>query len=324
MSRLLEVEDLQVQFRGSRRLGDKQVVRAVDGITFGLDMGESLGLVGESGCGKTTTARAVMRILEPSGGRITLEDVDITHLGGKSLRAIRRRLQLVFQDPYSSLNARMMVREIVAEPLRVQGLYRSDGKARVDELLNTVGLRPEMGNRYPYELSGGQRQRVGIARALALSPRLLVLDEPVSALDVSIQAQVLNLLVDLRNQAEMGFLFISHDLAVVRHVCDRIAVMYLGVIVEHGTASEVMDTPHHPYTEALLSAIPAEDPDDRRKRIILEGDVPSQVNLPSGCRFRTRCWKADDACLTAPPLARLENGHAVACHHPRTGPADGI
>jgi oligopeptide/dipeptide ABC transporter ATP-binding protein len=317
VTKLLSVDALHVHFKDSRLGGGKGVVRAVDGISFELDIGESLGLVGESGCGKTTTARAIMRILEPTSGAITLDGSDITHLSAKELRSLRRNFQLVFQDPYSSLNARMTVQQIIAEPLLVQGIYADAGAARVGDLLDEVGLSREYADRYPYQLSGGQRQRVGIARALALAPRLLVLDEPVSALDVSIQAQVLNLLVDLRDQADMGFLLISHDLAVIRHICDRVAVMYLGVIVEYGDADEVLNSPKHPYTEALLSAIPREDPDDKRSRIILEGDVPSPMNVPTGCRFRTRCWKADDACLTEPELVTAGNGHAFACHHPR-------
>jgi oligopeptide/dipeptide ABC transporter ATP-binding protein len=317
VTKLLSVDALHVHFKGSRRGGGTGVVRAVDGITFELDIGESLGLVGESGCGKTTTARAIMRILEPTSGTITLDGGDITHLSGKELRTLRRKFQLVFQDPYSSLNARMTVHQIIAEPLLVQGIYADGGAERVGELLDQVGLSRDYADRYPYQLSGGQRQRVGIARALALAPRLLVLDEPVSALDVSIQAQVLNLLIDLRDQSDMGFLLISHDLAVIRHICDRVAVMYLGVIVEYGAADQVLNSPKHPYTEALLSAIPREDPDDKRMRIILEGDVPSPMNVPAGCRFRTRCWKADELCLTEPVLASAGHGHTFACHHPR-------
>jgi oligopeptide/dipeptide ABC transporter ATP-binding protein len=314
---LLEVENLEVHFRASRRAGDKRTVRAVDDVSFTVSTGESLGIVGESGCGKTTTARAIVRILEPAAGRISIDGTDITHLSGRDLRALRRRVQMVFQDPYSSLNDRMTIGDIVAEPLRVQGMYRPSGMARVHELLEMAGLSPSLVMRYPHELSGGQRQRVGIARALALSPRLLVLDEPVSALDVSIQAQILNLLMDLRDSAEMGFLFISHDQDAVRSICDRVAVMYLGRIVEQGTAAQVLGSPSHPYTEALISASPVRDPDDDRRRIVLKGDVPSPVDRPQGCRFRSRCWKADDACLAEPPLAGGADGHQVACHHPR-------
>jgi peptide/nickel transport system ATP-binding protein/oligopeptide transport system ATP-binding protein len=314
---LLEVEHLEVHFQASRRAGDRRVVRAVDDVSFAVGTGESLGIVGESGCGKTTTARAIVRILEPAAGRISIDGTDIAHLSGGDLRALRRRVQMVFQDPYSSLNDRMTIGDIVAEPLRVQGMYRLNGMAKVHQLLEMAGLASSMVMRYPHELSGGQRQRVGIARALALSPGLLVLDEPVSALDVSIQAQILNLLMDLRDSAEMGFLFISHDQDVVRSICDRVAVMYLGRIVEQGTTAQVLDSPLHPYTEALISASPVRDPDDDRTRIVLNGDVPSPVDLPQGCRFRSRCWKADDACLVEPALTDGADGHQVACHHPR-------
>jgi oligopeptide/dipeptide ABC transporter ATP-binding protein len=315
---LLEVAQLEVHFQASRRAGDRRIVRAVDDVSFEVNTGESLGIVGESGCGKTTTARSIVRILEPAAGRISIDGVDITHLSGRDLREIRPHVQMVFQDPYSSLNDRMTIGDIVAEPLRVQGLYRQGGMARVGQLLEMAGLASSMVMRYPHELSGGQRQRVGIARALALSPRLLVLDEPVSALDVSIQAQILNLLMDLRDSTEMGFLFISHDQDAVRSICDRVAVMYLGRIVEQGTATQVLDFPRHPYTEALISASPVRDPDDDRTRIVLKGDVPSPVDRPQGCRFRSRCWKADDACLVEPALTDTADGHMVACHHPRS------
>jgi len=290
-------------------------VRAVDGITFDIGRGETLGLVGESGCGKTTVGRALLRLTEPTSGSVLFGGVDVATLEGGELRRMRRDMQIIFQDPYSSLNPRMTVGGIVGEGLVVHGIARGRKKEeRVRELLGKVGLDPDYINRYPHEFSGGQRQRIGIARALALDPSFLVCDEPTSALDVSIQAQIVNLLVDLKKELGLAYLFISHDLSTVRYISDRVAVMYLGQIVELAETEELFADPLHPYTRALLSAIPVPDPERRRERILLPGDVPSSVDPPSGCRFHPRCPVAEGRCSSDAPELISRDGHPVACH----------
>jgi oligopeptide/dipeptide ABC transporter ATP-binding protein len=315
---LLEVLHLKKYFpvRGGllRRAVGK--VHAVDDVTFRVHEKETLGLVGESGCGKTTTGRVILNLLPPSGGSVRFQDRDIFTLGRADMKRLRRDLQIIFQDPYGSLDPRMPVGEIVAEGLNIHGILDRKGReGAVKAALEAVGLRKEYSRRYPHEFSGGQRQRIGIARALVLRPKLVVCDEPVSALDVSIQSQVLNLLKDLQREFGLTYLFIAHNLAVVRYISDRIAVMYLGKIIELSPSSELYKEPRHPYTQALLSAVPQADPKLRRKRIVLTGDVPSPVNPPSGCRFRTRCWMAQQICADVEPEFReLHPGHWVACH----------
>ncbi|WP_327329785.1 MULTISPECIES: ABC transporter ATP-binding protein [unclassified Streptomyces] len=323
---LLKVDGLVKHFPITKGVLKRKVgaVQAVDGLTFDVRPGETLGVVGESGCGKSTMGRLVTRLLEPTGGKVEFQGRDITHMSAGRLRPMRRDIQMIFQDPYGSLNPRHTVGGIVGTPFRLQGVKPEGGvKAEVQRLLELVGLNPEHYNRYPHEFSGGQRQRIGIARALALKPKLVVADEPVSALDVSIQAQVVNLLDDLQDELGLTYMIIAHDLSVIRHVSDRIAVMYLGKIVELADRTSLYEAPMHPYTTALMSAVPVPDPRRRgakSDRILLKGDVPSPISPPSGCRFHTRCWKATQVCKTTePPLLQLKTGHQVACHHPENG-----
>ena len=309
---LLQVRDLVKHFPLE---GSDEVLRAVDGVTIIILAGETLGLVGESGCGKSTVGRCILRLYEPTSGEIFFEGREITHLPSDELRALRREMQIIFQDPYSSLNPRLNILSIVGEPLKIHGIgNKRERRDRVADLLQKVGLDPVYMNRYPHEFSGGQRQRIGIARALALNPKLIICDEPVSALDVSVQAQVVNLLQDLQAEFGLTYLFISHGLAVVEHISNRVAVMYLGKIVEIADAVELYRNPLHPYTKALLSAIPVPDPKQKRNRIVLTGDVPTPINPPSGCRFRTRCpWAIEDCSKIAPELREITPGHAAAC-----------
>jgi oligopeptide transport system ATP-binding protein len=318
---ILKVDNLVKHFpimRGTIFRKQVGAVRAVDGISFDVRRGETLGLVGESGCGKSTTGRAILQLHRPTSGSVVFENVDLVKLKGEDLRKMRRRMQMIFQDPYASLNPRMTVGEIIGEPLLVHNLAsRSEANKKVEELLELVGLNPTYANRYPHEFSGGQRQRVGVARALALNPSLIVCDEPISALDVSIQAQVVNLLEDLQKQFNLTYLFIAHDLSMVRHISTRVAVMYLGMIVELAARDVLYSAPLHPYTQALLSAVPIPDPavEEKRKRQILQGEIPSPANPPSGCHFRTRCPLAEKICAeVSPEFREIQPEHFVACH----------
>ncbi len=322
---LVEIEDLKVHFPIRSGFFQREVgtVKAVDGVTFQIRKGETLGLVGESGCGKSTTGRALIRLREPTSGTVKFDGVGLGTLGTGDLRRMRRRMQIIFQDPYGSLDPRMTVGSIIAEPIDTHNLAKGEArKERIAELLRIVGLDPAYISRYPHEFSGGQRQRIGVARALAVEPEFIVCDEPISALDVSIQAQVLNLLTDLRSQLGLTYLFIAHDLSVVKHISDRVAVMYLGKIVEIGPPDIMYAAPGHPYTRALLSAVPVPDPESerRRKRVVLQGDVPSPANPPTGCRFHTRCWlyeklgKPEECRTVDPPLRTLQGDHEAACH----------
>jgi oligopeptide transport system ATP-binding protein len=317
---ILRVEDLVMHFPIYRGVVRRQVgaVRAVDGISFDVQRGETLGLVGESGCGKTTTGRTILQLYKQTSGEVYFDGINLSKLRAEDLRRMRRKMQMIFQDPYASLNPRMTVEEIVGEPMMVHQVARgAEISERVKHLLEVVKLNPSFASRYPHEFSGGQRQRIGVARALSLQPSLIICDEPISALDVSIQAQVINLLEELQDEFNLTYLFIAHDLSVVRHISDRVAVMYLGIIVELASRDEIYLKPLHPYTQALLSAVPIPDPvaDARRQRVILEGDVPSPANPPSGCRFRTRCPIAEGICAEIRPEFReLRPGHFVACH----------
>jgi len=319
---LVEVQSLKKYFPIKKGVLQREVARvhAVDDVTFAVNEGETVGLVGESGCGKSTLGRCIVRLLEPTEGDVVFQGRSIGKLGARALRPLRREMQMVFQDPYASLNPRKRVGTIISDPLRIHGIGdRSERKRTVEELLEKVGLSPEHYNRFPHEFSGGQRQRIGVARALALRPKLIVADEPVSALDVSIQAQMVNLLEELQDEFRLTYVFIAHDLGVVRHVSDRIAVMYLGKLVELSPAEELYTRPIMPYTEALLSAVPIPDPDlsEKRERIVLEGDVPSPIDPPPACRFHPRCRYATEVCQQIePPLVDYGNGHLAACHHP--------
>jgi oligopeptide/dipeptide ABC transporter ATP-binding protein len=319
---LVDVEHLKVFFPIKEGfIVDREVARvhAVNDVTFSIDEGETVGLVGESGCGKTTMSRAIMRLIDATDGTLRFRGDDITHAGRRQLEPLRRQMQMVFQDPFASLNPRKRVVQIIGQPLRLHGTPRDKIEGKVKDLLGQVGLSPEHLNRYPHEFSGGQRQRIGVARALALEPKLIVLDEPVSALDVSVQAQIINLLDDLQDEFKLTYLFVAHDLSVVRHVSDRIAVMYLGKLMEVSPSEELYTKPIHPYTFALLSAIPVPDPEENRnrERIVVSGEPPNPINPPPGCVFNPRCPRATQICREVePPLVRYPNGHLAACHHP--------
>ena len=320
---ILEIDNLVTHFPIRAGLFRKIVgqVHAVDGVSLAVKAGETLGIVGESGCGKSTLGRSIIRLVEPTSGSVRFMDQEVTTASHSEMQALRSHLQMVFQDPYASLNPRHPVHEIISEPMVIHGVAKAEARDRAGDLLKAVGLLPEHGNRYPHEFSGGQRQRIGIARALALRPKVIVLDEPVSALDVSVQAQVVNLLDDLQSEFDLTYMFVAHDLSVVRHISDRVAVMYLGQIAELATRDDIYDRPSHPYTHSLLSAIPVPDPDVERdrQRIVLEGDIPSPSSPPSGCRFRTRCPIAQQECADVEPEPiEIRPGHLVKCHFPLT------
>ena len=313
---LVEAKNIRKWFPIKKWFFEKQAyVKAVDDVTLNLYRGETLGIVGESGCGKSTMARTLLRLIEPTDGEIIYDGMDLRAMKGKELRKLRSRMQIVFQDPYSSLNPRMKIGEIISEPMIISGMKKNQAECmdRVSELLDMVGLAPTYVDRFPHEFSGGQRQRIVIARAIATNPELLICDEPVSALDVSVRAQVLNLLEELQEKLNLNYMFISHDLSVVEHLCDRVAIMYLGQLMELGTVDQIYDNPSHPYTQALLSAIPKVGQHDSSGRILLEGDIPSPANPPSGCRFRTRCRFATEACANKPATTEIEPGHFVTC-----------